>query len=110
MRKIIIGNLTETDLEFDPVEASDGKEALEKIPDWKDVDMIMCDLIMPRMDGIQFIRELRKKTDGNHVPIIVVTTEGSIVRMEEAITEGANDYIVKPFTGEELYSRIKNLI
>ena len=110
MRKIIIGNLAETDLEFEAVEASDGVDALEKIKNWGDIDVVLCDWIMPRMDGMTFIKELRRNTDSARSPIIVVTTEGSIVKMEEALTQGANDYIVKPFTAEELYQRIINLV
>ena len=62
------------------------------------------------MDGMTFIKKLRENPQSSRSPIIVVTTEGSIAKMEEALTQGANDYIVKPFTADELYQRIINLV
>lgn len=102
MRKIIRKALSETKFgTADIVEASDGADALKKFssekPDW-----VLCDWNMPNMTGIEFVKQARQVKTKAHVPIIMVTTEGTMGKMEEALNEGVDSYIVKPFTGEAL--------
>ena len=100
MRKIVIkafGEGGHTDI----VEAKDGKDALSKAAD---VDIVFTDWNMPVMDGLTFVKELRKTSK---VPIVMVTTEGGQKEVLEAMKYGVNDYIVKPFTPSVLISKLE---
>ncbi|MCF8465904.1 MAG: response regulator [Sneathiella sp.] len=84
------------DLSFGILEAEDGKGALntclEKMP-----DVILLDWNMPVMNGIDFLRTLRKSKDGDQPVVIFCTTENDMAHIREAISAGANEYIMKPF-------------
>ncbi len=102
MRKIIQRNIKESGLivnEF--VEAGDGAQALEKVSA-NELDLILCDWNMPNMSGIEFVKTLRSLNLPKKVPVIMVTTEGSDAKKSEAKESGANDYITKPFTVDQL--------
>ena len=102
MRKIIQRNIKESGLivnEF--IEAGDGAQALEKISA-NELDLILCDWNMPNMSGIEFVKTLRSLNLPQKVPVVMVTTEGSDSKKLEAKNSGANDYITKPFTAEQL--------
>jgi len=91
-------------LNFEVVEAEDGKVAYEacqkKMP-----DAVLLDWNMPVMNGIEFLLELRKM-DGGGVPIVVFcTTENDMKHIQEAISAGANEYIMKPFDSEIIESK-----
>ena len=99
IQKNALGELGYTDL----VEACDGQDALSKLGGTKP-DLILLDWNMPNMDGLTFLKEMRK-TD-KATPIIMVTTEAEKSRVVEAIKAGVNNYVVKPFTTDELSERI----
>ncbi|MDR4498670.1 MAG: response regulator [Candidatus Scalindua sp.] len=102
MRKIIQRNIKESGLivnEF--IEAGDGAQALEKVSA-NELDLILCDWNMPNMSGIEFVKTLRSLNLPQKVPVVMVTTEGSDSKKLEAKNSGANDYITKPFTAEQL--------
>ncbi len=103
MRKIVIKALMEGG-HTDIVEAADGKEALSKV---EDVDVIFTDWNMPVMDGLTFVKELRQSSK---IPIVMVTTEGGQKEVLEAMKNGVNDYIVKPFTPSILVSKLESLV
>ncbi|MCP3981432.1 MAG: response regulator [bacterium] len=84
-------------------EACDGQEALAKAEDFQP-DLILLDWNMPVMDGITFVRAFRGQ--GDKTPIIMVTTEAEKERVLEAIKAGVNNYVVKPFTPDELAQRV----
>jgi two-component system chemotaxis response regulator CheY len=91
----------------DVVEAGDGREALARCAEHKP-DLILLDWNMPNMDGITFVRTFRatdKKT-----PIIMCTTEAEKTRVIEAVKEGVNNYVVKPFTIEMLTDKISQTL
>ena len=106
MRKIIINGLAETELKAEFCEAANGEEALKQVINNPDLTIELCDLVMPIMNGIEFIETFRR--NNVHVPVIMFTTEGSIQKMTEAIDKGANDYVIKPFTSDDLYEKIVN--
>lgn len=101
-RKILEG------LNFQVVEAENGKLAMEECV--KDMpDAILLDWNMPVMSGIEFLRILRK-SDGGQTPIVVFcTTENDIQHIQEAITAGANEYIMKPFDSEIIESKFSQV-
>jgi len=103
------------------IEAGDGLEGLEQLSKHDGINLILCDVNMPNMDGIQFVRCIRDqkaleetnvgsksllKRVGNMIPIVMVTTEGGLEKVQEALAAGANDYLKKPFTPEQLAEKI----
>lgn len=101
-RKILEG------LNFQVVEAENGKLAMDECVKVMP-DAILLDWNMPVMSGIEFLRLLRK-SDGGQIPIVVFcTTENDIQHIQEAITAGANEYIMKPFDSEIIESKFSQV-
>ncbi|HRI45998.1 MAG TPA: response regulator [Ignavibacteriaceae bacterium] len=94
---------------YDVLEASDGRDALNKLNGVK-VNMIVTDLNMPNMDGIELIRNVRASGDNKFVPIIMLTTESQNEKKVEGKTAGATGWIVKPFKQEQLLAVIKKVL
>lgn len=110
MRKIIQRNIQQSGLLVDEfVEAGDGREGLEKATS-NNVDLILCDWNMPNMTGIDFVKALRGSGQKSSVPIVMVTTEGGESKIEEAKNSGANGYLTKPFTPEQLKAKLGNFL
>ena len=110
MRKIIQRNIQQSGLLVDEfVEAADGREGLEKITS-NNIDLILCDWNMPNMTGIDFVKALRGSGQKGNVPIVMVTTEGGEAKIEEAKKSGANGYLTKPFTPDQLKSKLGNFL
>lgn len=91
------------------VEAGNGIEGLAKARDAA-VDMVMTDLNMPGMDGLSFIRELRKLSTYKGVPIIFLTTESDAEKKKEAKSAGATGWITKPFQQDQLLAVVKKVL
>jgi two-component system chemotaxis response regulator CheY len=91
----------------DAVEAGDGAEAV-KAAEGDQFDLILLDWNMPKMSGIDALRALRQA--GNKTPVIMVTTEAEKSRVIEAIKTGANDYLIKPFSPDQLAEKVKQLM
>lgn len=91
---------------FDVITAADGEEALEIFANQRP-DLIVLDIMMPRMDGLQVCREIRKQDE---VPIIMLTAKGEIPDRINALEMGADDYLTKPFSPRELEARIKAVL
>ncbi len=103
MRKIIQRNIKETGLIVDEfVEAGDGKQALDKVNADGNLDLILLDWNMPNMSGIEFVKALRSLNLPNRIPVVMVTTEGSEAKVNEAKESGADGYLTKPFTADQL--------
>lgn len=109
MRKLIVKSLKQIGVDVDPVEASDGKDALQKL-DPKEIKLIISDWNMPQMDGLTFVKKVRDAKDKKHIPIIMLTTEGSMAKFEEALNCGVDDYITKPFTPEKLKKKLDKVM
>lgn len=92
---------------FETDNAIDGMDALEKT-EKSSCSLILCDLNMPRMDGITFIRELRK--NGKETPVIIITTQEEVENRKKGYEAGANLYIVKPVKPDALILNIKMLL
>lgn len=93
----------------DVSEAGDGQEAVEACKKEK-YDAVLTDWNMPNMDGLELIVSLRALPDYSETPIMMVTTEGAKDDVIEALTRGANSYIVKPFTPETLKTKMSDLL
>jgi two-component system chemotaxis response regulator CheY len=83
------------------LEAADGKEAIKVLTDeW--VDLVLTDINMPNMNGLELISEMKKDEMLKSIPVVMVTTEGSEKRIQESMKLGASGYIKKPFLPEEI--------
>lgn len=89
--------------------AVDGKDALQYL-DGRKIDLIITDLHMPNMDGIEFIKEVRKSEDYKYTPILYLTTESQQSKKMEAKQAGATGWIVKPFMPEKLLAAINKIL
>lgn len=95
--------------QYQIIEASNGKQGLKltlsQLP-----DLIVSDVMMPEMNGIDFCRHIKDNKDTSHIPVILLTARSAEEQKLEGYEVGANDYITKPFNFEILQSRIKNLL
>lgn len=90
-------------------EAGDGREALE-ILSGKWVDLVLTDINMPNMNGLELIAEMKKNELLSSIPVIMVTTEGSEKKIQESIRLGAIEYIKKPFFPEDIKKSLRSLM
>jgi two-component system chemotaxis response regulator CheY len=95
--------------EFDVVEASDGTEGAETISRLSDLDAVICDVNMPRMNGLEMLEAVKKDPRNNLLPIVMLTTEGQHQLVQRAKAAGAKGWIVKPFKPELLLAAIRKL-
>jgi len=93
---------------YDVIEARDGIDAVAKLAGR--VDLIITDLNMPGMDGIELIRHVRTKSDHRHIPILMLTTESQPAKKEAAKIAGATCWMVKPFRPEQLVAILKRVL
>ena len=106
MRKIVERSLRQSGIELEKVvEASNGAEALVALQN-NVVDLILCDINMPVMDGLEFVRQVAKMESAKGIPIVMITTEGSESHVVEALSAGARGYIRKPFRESELFENL----
>ena len=94
---------------FELIVARDGQEAVEKtqaeLP-----DLIVMDVVMPRMTGVEACKQIRLQEATRHIPIILVTTRGEPENVEIGYASGCSDYVTKPINGAELITKIEDLI
>lgn len=110
MRKIVERSLRQAGLEIEAVkEASNGAEALAEVQNTT-FDLILSDINMPAMDGLEFLRNLASVPAAKNTPVVMITTEGSEARVVEALSVGAKGYIRKPFTPEQVKERVAPLL
>jgi two-component system phosphate regulon response regulator PhoB len=94
---------------FDVIEAADGPAALREA-DQHPPDLILLDVRMPRMSGLEVCRELRDRPGTAAVPIIMLTGRSRPEDVEQAYAAGASDYVVKPFSPRELQQRVESTL
>jgi len=94
---------------YEVMAAKDGKDALSQL-NGSSVHMLITDLNMPNMDGIQLIREVRSNPAYKFMPIIMLTTESQAEKKQEAKAAGATGWIVKPFKPEQLVGVVKKVL
>jgi two-component system chemotaxis response regulator CheY len=93
------------DLRFDVAEAGDGAEALAWVRTTMP-DVILLDWNMPVMDGLEFVGQLRREPNGGRPKVIFCSVENDLDRIREALTSGADEYIMKPFDGDIVASKL----
>ncbi len=110
MRKIVERCLRQAGLDALVVlEAGNGVEALALLRTAK-VDLILTDINMPSMDGLELVRQIRAQDLAPDVPVVMITTESSEEHVKQAIQAGARGYIRKPFTAEQVKERVLPLL
>jgi two-component system chemotaxis response regulator CheY len=110
MRKIVDRSLRQAGLDIKEVfEASNGVEALARMQETR-VDLILSDINMPTMDGLELVRQLQAVENAKGVPIVMVTTEAGESHVVQALSSGARGYIRKPFSPDQIRERIIPLI
>jgi two-component system, chemotaxis family, chemotaxis protein CheY len=110
MRKIVDRSLRQAGLDIKEVfEASNGVEALSRLQETR-VDLILSDINMPTMDGLELVRQLQALENAKGVPIVMVTTEAGESHVVQALSNGARGYIRKPFSPDQIRERIIPLL
>ncbi|HUI57583.1 MAG TPA: response regulator [Bryobacteraceae bacterium] len=110
IRKILIRVLNQTNLALGEVlEAGDGKEALN-ILEGRHISLVLSDINMPNMDGIELLRTLRASPQWHDLPVVLITTEGGQARVQEAVELGATSYVRKPFSADQLRDKLAALL
>lgn len=104
VRQILSSTLQEAG--YKVIEAKDGQDAIEQL-DKGHFNMLITDLNMPRVDGIDLVRHVRKSSACRFMPIIMLTTEADDKKKQEGKAAGASGWIVKPFKPEQLLSIVK---
>lgn len=104
MRSILKGILA--GLGFDVVEAADGRQAVDIVGEDQDFDIALVDWNLPGLSGIEVVAEIRKDSRLSELPLLMVTTETEFERVTQALQEGANEYIMKPFDREMLLDKL----
>jgi len=97
------------DAGYEVVEAADGKEALGKLNGDK-IDLMICDVMMPTMDGITFVKRAKRLKEYRFVPIIMLTTESGEKVKQAGQRAGAKAWVVKPFRSEQVLNAVSKLI
>jgi len=110
MRKILMRTIRMSGISFDQTEeARDGKEALDKLAA-APVDLILCDINMPEMNGPEMVKRVRQMETCKNTKIIMVSTESSQEVINQLKADGANGYITKPFTPDQIRDKLAPLL
>lgn len=110
IRKILHRVLVQADVPLGRVvEAGDGFEALEVLKQQK-VGLILSDINMPNMDGLQLLSAVKADSAVKDIPVIMVTTEGGSSKVMEAVNLGASGYVRKPFTAEQIKDKLAGIV
>ena len=107
LRQTVLDALVEAGYEV--IGAADGQEALGML-DGSKVDLMICDVHMPRMDGLTFVREVKRLADYRFVPVIMLTTESSEKSRLAGLTAGAKAWVVKPFRPDQILHAVSKLV
>jgi len=110
IRKILQRVLRQTGMSIGTIyEAGDGQEALETLKKQK-IDLVLSDINMPKMDGLQFLASVRASAAWKDIPVVMITTEGGETRVAEAVKLGASGYVRKPFTADQIKEKLTEFL
>ncbi len=106
IRKILQRVLRQTGMAIGLIhEAGDGQQALEVLRGQK-VNLVLTDINMPKMDGLQLLAAMKSAPAWKEVPVVMITTEGGEAKVAEAVRLGADGYVRKPFTGDQIKEKL----
>ena len=94
---------------YEVLTAADGEEALRKIEQERP-DLVVVDIMMPKLDGYEVCRRVRQDEEFQHLPVILLSAKGRPIDRETGLEVGADDYIVKPFSPRRLLEKIRDLL
>jgi len=110
IRKILQRVLRQTGMSIGEIyEAGDGQEALESLKT-KSVSLVLSDINMPKMDGLQLLAALKNSTEWRAIPVVMITTEGGETKVAEAVKLGAAGYVRKPFTADQIKEKLAGIL
>lgn len=107
-----IGRIIKTKLEHGPFRvtlAYDGQQALDLLARHDDVSLVVLDLMMPNLDGLGVLRQMRAQPQWDRIPAVVLTAAGEEQYQREALALGASEFLTKPFSPKKLYQRVAEL-
>jgi|SRR5580692_7556565 two-component system chemotaxis response regulator CheY len=110
IRKILQRALRQTGMSIGTIyEAGDGQEALTLLETEK-VDLILSEINMPKMDGLQMLASLKTSAQWRHIPVVMITAESGAAKVCEAVRLGAAGYLRKPFTPDQIRERLAGIL
>ena len=110
IRKILTRVLRQTGMAIQTIyEAGDGQEAMAVVADHR-IDLVLSDINMPKMDGLQLLASLKGSPKWNHIPVVMITTEGGETKVAEAVKLGATGYVRKPFTADQIKEKLVGIL
>ena len=110
IRKILQRVLRQTGMAIRTIhEAGNGEEALDVMNAHK-VDLVLTDINMPKMDGLQFLAAVKASAEWRQVPVVMITTEGGETKVSEAVKLGAAGYVRKPFTADQIKEKLVRIL
>ena len=98
------------DTGFEIIEAVDGEDGLAKIAEQRGLSLVICDVNMPKMNGLEMLRALRQTQPAVNTPVVMLTTEGQPELLQQAKQAGARGWIVKPFKPALLVAAVRKLV
>ena len=110
IRKILARVLQQTEIITGSIfEAGDGLQALDILRQ-NPISLVLSDINMPNMDGLEFLKEIRANSSWSSVPVVMITTEGSQAKVMEAVQAGASGSVRKPFTADQIKEKLNSLL
>ena len=110
IRKILTRVLRQTGMAIQNVyEAGDGQDALAMMAQHR-VDLVLSDINMPKMDGLQLLAALKASPQWRNIPVVMITTEGGETKVAEAVKLGAAGYVRKPFTADQIKEKLVGIL
>jgi two-component system chemotaxis response regulator CheY len=110
IRKILTRVLRQTGMAIQTIhEAGDGQEALAQLAQHR-VDLVLSDINMPKMDGLQLLAALKASPQWRDIPVVMITTEGGETKVAEAVKLGAVGYVRKPFTADQIKEKLVGIL
>jgi two-component system, chemotaxis family, chemotaxis protein CheY len=103
--RMLVGNLLR-EQGFAVLEAGHGRDGLERLAENPDISLVLVDWNMPVMDGLEFIAAVRSQRGWDHVRLVMVTTETESEQVQRAMSAGADEYVMKPFTPDVLVAKL----
>ena len=110
IRKILTRVLRQTGMAIQTIhEAGDGQEALTLMAQHR-IDLVLSDINMPKMDGLQLLASLKASSQLRNVPVVMITTEGGETKVAEGVRLGAAGYVRKPFTADQIKEKLVGIL